>query len=1108
MPTEAEIPITDTEIATPENAISTPIPTNPDLGAIVANTKTALAATIITPDQERVLAFIIQYRHDYSDIKYLPVIKKIKITAEQFEKKVDKIFEASNEERYHVSIEQVIDWILFIYSGGAENFTTLYDAHPNILEGHNSRGTIITNKHTRTLRDILISIKNYKANPDTLAKKYLTCDTANDTSLLEFALLTPEEIHRCFKMSEIFPKWKLDRSIPKFIHDSDFETKYERLKKRDKECAYLKEVSDSDDINKIINYDETEFKIFKDILQALTETSPSETQQISNTIEITAELKKNTKRAKWIIKYIKNRLRTNDKNEIVEMIKIGKVMQDEKQFERIGAAVCGNLFYPDIFKYEAFMRKHESHDKPSEEEITTEFIKHSMYQQAAVGYRNDVTNEKYKHIIALIPEFDIAGEINEYNALFLMYAYANIPEEDLADAETEEFRKYVKEKVKSSKKFLLTYLENIRDEMLKTKTQKTSTRTAIHAICNFGMTHCKMLETTIDFIHMLHQTDGLTYFFFKELEELFKKFGHRNRRIHEKSINYTNDEYASFYEKMISVGNSDVRETLVGCFNALDLNKKNFRIMQEEIMNICAITSMIGGSHYQLEQRIRTLKFALDKIKDVESQQKALIAARNDLNTTLIKVFKNRFGLQNLPEINQETMKNIMPLLTYLRNIHKNNKSGEGENETDTKNERIIIFFILLKILNKWDDFRSGKTIDIDEHLSPDMQKTIQKYLEERKKNDTFNMHFDSIVDAKQQAAFFQELTGKSEASFEAKGSSIEDIFMTIQLSLDDLEDPDNFDPKVLAIMQKFGAEEVRDITIGWTIEQNQNTDELSRSITALNTSKVASPTEIMVSAAIIAFVQYCKTLNTQQRTEILRKLRLEVSQKFKQLQETLIKVPLPIRALFTDAIKSLEKAINTKEYDGPVHIRSTMTSDINDVANHIRQCLTCRANGENNDTNLSFGDRNKFLIITRLEGMKDEESISDQIVTVMGSESAQPHNRMSFVMDKVYGSRSKDILMANILTIAEKIKGLKKFNPGAIMEILVTSAALASCGTNMEELEESINNHIPEATCHADSRRVNIDSSASGNQYFENLNLRSSRIQSGNVQMNGLTIH
>ncbi|MCX6733344.1 MAG: hypothetical protein NTX63_00855 [Candidatus Peregrinibacteria bacterium] len=1114
MPTEAEMPIADTEIATPENAIHAPKPTDNALGTIVADTKTALAATIITPDQEKVLAYITKFCHGYPDAKYLPAIKKLKITFQEFEKKVAEILPMAYSG--NIPLSNSVKWLLFIYAGGVENFTTLYDTQPNILEGHGRNGWITINRKTRELRDIIVDIERSKANPDNAAMKYFSEDISNDVSLLDITLLTPEEIQRCIKVSKIFPQWKIGPTIPKFIYDPHFKTKYERLKKRQEECAYFAVVSDSNDANQIINYDETEFKIFKDILQALIETRAKKAQQIPAATEITADLEKNTELAAWITKYIKNRLHReniDDKSDIIIMVKIGHRTKDEKQFERIGMAVCRNLFNPDIFRYEAFMKKDELKGTPSEEEITTEFIKHSIYEQGAVGFRNDVTNEKYKHIITLIPEFDISGEIHEENALFLMFMYANISEEDMVSAETEEFRKYVKEKVKSSKKFLLTYLEKIRDGILKTKTQKTSTRTAIHAICNFGVSHCKMLETTIDFIHMLHQTDGFIYFFFKELEELFKKFAHRNRRIHEKSINYTNDEYASFYEKMLSVGNSDIRETLVNCFNTLDLNKENFHIMQEEIMNICAITSMIGNNHHQLERRIRTLKFALNKIKGAEAQRKALIAARNDLNTTLIKVFKNRFGLQNLPEINQETVKNIMPLLTYLRNIHKNNKSGEGENETDTKNERIIIFFILLKILNKWNDFRSGKTIDVDEYLSPDMKKTIQEYLEERKKNDTFRTHFSSMVDAEHSEAFFEQLTGKSEAKFEGKGPNISDILSNIELNYRDLGDPDNFHPRVLRIIQRFGAQEVRDKTIGWTIEQNEDTDELSRSIMELHNSKAASPSEISVYAAILAFVEYCKTLNipaqldSRQNTEKLRTLRIEISAQFKKLQEVLKQRPSFMYSLFRDALKSLAQVINAKEYGGPVHVRSTMTSDINDVANHIRQCLTCKTDGENNDTNLSFGDRNKLLIVTRLEGMQDEESISDQIVTVMGSELTQPHNRMSFVMDNVYGGRSKDVLIVNVLAIAEKIKELKKFNPKAIIEIFVTDDALSSCGIDMEELEKNLKNHITGATYQVDSRIVQVDSSASGNQYFENLRRITERIQSGNFQINGLVI-
>ncbi len=153
------------------------------------------------------------------------------------------------------------------------------------------------------------------------------------------------------------------------------------------------------------------------------------------------------------------------------------------------------------------------------------------------------------------------------------------------------------------------------------------------------------------------------------------------------------------------------------------------------------------------------------------------------------------------------------------------------------------------------------------------------------------------------------------------------------------------------------------------------------------------------------------------------------------------------------DSIKSeLEKSIGTEARN----IVGIMTCDLEEVINNIRACLKCTTNGCNNDTNLSFGDRNRFFLYCKNENSK--KSFADQLVTVLPTKKENNEQKLHFVMDNVYGERVPDVLVLNTLNVLKKLKAIndKKF------EIFVTDAAMSS--TNVSDISY-LENRLKENT-------------------------------------------
>ena len=205
------------------------------------------------------------------------------------------------------------------------------------------------------------------------------------------------------------------------------------------------------------------------------------------------------------------------------------------------------------------------------------------------------------------------------------------------------------------------------------------------------------------------------------------------------------------------------------------------------------------------------------------------------------------------------------------------------------------------------------------------------------------------------------------------------------------------------------------------------------------------------------------KKITPEEKTEVATYLD-SIREKMKDLENSLDKVReyfnkinksvhLKDNLLLKNRLADIEKIIYSEEHTSM--IISHMTKDLNLIIENMRQCLGCMRKETNNDTNLAFGDYNKFYLMNQSE--KEKGSISDEIVFFVPIKKPNGEQEMSFVMDRVYGSKTSDVLISNIISINKKYQALKKVAPGARLSISVSKDAMASVGLDFEILKKRL---------------------------------------------------
>lgn len=167
--------------------------------------------------------------------------------------------------------------------------------------------------------------------------------------------------------------------------------------------------------------------------------------------------------------------------------------------------------------------------------------------------------------------------------------------------------------------------------------------------------------------------------------------------------------------------------------------------------------------------------------------------------------------------------------------------------------------------------------------------------------------------------------------------------------------------------------------------------------------------------------------------------------------------------------------------------IITVMTGNLNDIVENIRACLSCVTKGQNNDTNLAFGDSIQFLLMSKSKYQKERGSIADEIVYLLPAYRPDGSGEASFVLDQIYGTKSSDMLVGHIQTVFKKFAELKRALPDAQLSVLVTNAAMQSAGISPDTLIARFALVEPKAVIEiVDQVEVTVPQSAMGDRYLE----------------------
>lgn len=154
-------------------------------------------------------------------------------------------------------------------------------------------------------------------------------------------------------------------------------------------------------------------------------------------------------------------------------------------------------------------------------------------------------------------------------------------------------------------------------------------------------------------------------------------------------------------------------------------------------------------------------------------------------------------------------------------------------------------------------------------------------------------------------------------------------------------------------------------------------------------------------------------------------------------------------------------------------------TGDLPMIIENMRQCLSAKTKGINNDTNLTFGEGYQFYLYSNDGSTKG--STSDQIVYFVPMEH-DGGQRMCFVLDQLYGLKNDDVYIGHIETVIKKANELKKQFPEVPISIFIPN-------TTKELTDEmKVRIRLPKGATiqEAPNRVFSIPKSGLGDHYVE----------------------
>lgn len=184
---------------------------------------------------------------------------------------------------------------------------------------------------------------------------------------------------------------------------------------------------------------------------------------------------------------------------------------------------------------------------------------------------------------------------------------------------------------------------------------------------------------------------------------------------------------------------------------------------------------------------------------------------------------------------------------------------------------------------------------------------------------------------------------------------------------------------------------------------------------------------------------------------------------------------------LLRDKLDQIDRIVNAQTTQQA--ITSTTTNNLNVIIENIRECLSCTREGCNNDTDLTFGDMNKFYLYSQSE-TQQRGSISDQLVFVEPVIRADGSQEISFVLDRIYGTNTPTILENQVETVLKKYRTIKQRFPGIKLSIFISDAAILSVGASTDMLLEVFK--AKNILAKQESVEVDVAPSAAGDHYVE----------------------
>lgn len=165
--------------------------------------------------------------------------------------------------------------------------------------------------------------------------------------------------------------------------------------------------------------------------------------------------------------------------------------------------------------------------------------------------------------------------------------------------------------------------------------------------------------------------------------------------------------------------------------------------------------------------------------------------------------------------------------------------------------------------------------------------------------------------------------------------------------------------------------------------------------------------------------------------------------------------------------------------------IITNLSSDLDVIIKNMRACLSAKTKGINNDTNLTFAEPYKFYLYSRNETDK-AGSIADEIVYLMPQQSKEGEQRLSFIMDIVYGQKNSDVMYNHVATLIEKLQAMHHQFPSAPLSIFITHAALSSVSANIQLLSSKFADIKDLSFTAVNETTVSAPESVFGDNYIE----------------------